>query len=963
MPNLPTLTQLPEALAARVTQRLTEMRERATQELVSSLSLPDIERSLPLVWASSEFVTNHCARNDGFLPSLIHEAQLLQSLDEPTLKRLLEQQLVNAADDTEFQTRIRRFRHLHLVRIAWRDIAGWSPLNETLLDLSSLADVCVQCAYARAYQSLTQLYGTPIGRESGAAQHLMILGMGKLGGRELNYSSDIDLIFLFPEHGDTNGNVAISNEEFFLRLGQRVIQHLANKTADGFVFRVDMRLRPFGDSGPLVMSFDGFEEYLQQHGRDWERYAFVKARPITAIEEYGSLYMHVVRPFVYRRYLDFSVFEALREMKQMIAREVERRDLHDNVKLGHGGIREVEFIVQAFQLLRAGNDRNLQSTQLQLVLPQLVHHKLLTTQAVNELLAAYRFLRLVENRLQQWNDQNTHQLPQEDVARLRLAVSLGYASWTEFLKELDQHRDRVSHWFGSTVFGGDNEASSFDSALTGFLDPSVSNDERLQAVASLGIKNPHHITVQMLQIRESSYYQHLDEVGKRRLHLLVPRVLRLLASVDNQEVTFSRLLRILEKIGRRTTYLAMLFEQSTALQRMVTLCAQSEFLAQQMAAFPLLLDELNDATLLNNLPTRESIAGDLQFKLERSDAQDEEREVELLCEFQRVVMFRIAVADLSGLLPLMKVSDRLTDLAELIVARALKMAWKHVVGQHGLPRCGSSENESHVAGVVVVAYGKFGGIELGYGSDLDLVFLHDSAGTYQQTTGDNSVDNAVFFARLGQRLVHLLTTHTRAGRLYEVDIRLRPSGKGGLLVQGLQRFDEYQRKEAWTWEHQALIRARAVAGDVHVMEAFEQIRTAILREAIKRDTLKDEVRKMRQRMRDELSKAKPGQFDLKQDAGGIADIEFLVQYWMLKWANDYPPIILFTDNIRQLESLASGNIIPQHTVDVLTSIYRKYRERIHHLSLAGGDNVIDEDEFVTERRRVIEIWNEEMKGG
>jgi glutamate-ammonia-ligase adenylyltransferase len=309
----------------------------------------------------------------------------------------------------------------------------------------------------------------------------------------------------------------------------------------------------------------------------------------------------------------------------------------------------------------------------------------------------------------------------------------------------------------------------------------------------------------------------------------------------------------------------------------------------------------------------------------------------------------------------MKVSDRLTDLAELIVARTLKMAWKHVVAQHGLPRCGLSEKESHTAGVVVVAYGKFGGIELGYGSDLDLVFLHDSVGAYQQTTGDNSVENAVFFARLGQRLVHLLTTHTRAGRLYEVDIRLRPSGKGGLLVQGLQRFDEYQRNEAWTWEHQALIRARAVAGDVHVMEAFENIRIAILREAIKRDTLKEEVRKMRQRMRDELSKAKPGQFDLKQDAGGIADIEFLVQYWMLRWANDFPPIILFTDNIRQLESLASGNIVPQTTVDFLTATYRKYRERIHHLSLAGGNNVIGDDEFMKERTKVIEIWNEVME--
>ncbi len=478
---------------------------------------------------------------------------------------------------------------------------------------------------------------------------------------------------------------------------------------------------------------------------------------------------------------------------------------------------------------------------------------------------------------------------------------------------------------------------------------------------NLGIHDPKHITTQMLQVRNSSYYQRLDETGRRRLHLVVPKILQLVAEQQNQDVVFARILRIVEKIGGRTVYLALLYEHPLALQRLITLCAQSEFLSQQIASFPLLLDELIDERLLNEVPTRASMAAELKFKIDHSDANDDERKMELLCEFQRIAMFRIAVADLNGRLPLMKVSDRLTDLAELLVQTTLHMAWTQLLQRHGTPKCGPNANTASSATVIVVAYGKFGGIELGYSSDLDLVFLHNSSGAYQQTDGENALENAVFFARLGQRLVHLLGAHTRAGRLYEVDIRLRPSGKGGLLVQGLQRFDEYQRKEAWTWEHQALIRARGVAGDADVITEFEDIRTNILRQATKRETLREEVRNMRQRMRDELSKAKSGKFDLKQDAGGIADIEFLVQYWMLKWADEYPPIILFTDNIRQLESLASGNIVPQYTVDMLTSIYRKYRERIHHLSLAGGDNIIDADEFLTEREQVIALWKEVME--
>ncbi len=955
-----TVDSLPDALRARVAEQLQLLSTSLDADGARVLQTPRIAISLPQVFASSEFVANACLGDSQLLVRLQNSGRLLDSIDTAWLRQQLDAAVATAGNDTELLTALRRFRRQQMVRIAWRDIAGFAELNETLLDLSNLADVCVQCVYERAYAQLSALYGTPRGRESGEAQPMMILGMGKLGGRELNYSSDIDLIFVYPEAGETDAAEPMANEEFFLRLGQRIIQWLANKTVDGFVFRVDMRLRPFGDSGPLAVNFDSFETYLQQNGRDWERYAFVKARPITAIEHYQYLYNNVVRPFVYRRYLDFSVFEALRDMKNLIAREVERRELHEHVKLGPGGIREVEFITQAFQLLRGGNDKNLQSRELQQVLPRLSGHKLLSAQAVDELLQAYRFLRLVENRLQEWSDENNHYLPDDSIDRLRLAVSLNYADWSSLLAQLNQHRERVKHWFATIVFGSAAETPVADSALSSFLDPSISDTERHRAVQALGITDPAHITTQMLQVRDSGYYQRLDETGKQRLHVLVPRLLHLIAQTEDQAAVFTRVLRIIEMIGGRTVYLALLNEHPPVLGLLVKLCAQSEFLAEQIAAFPLLLDELIDERLMNDLPTRASLATDLQLKLEHADEDDEERQIELLREFQRIAMFRIAVADLTGRMPLMKVSDRLTDLAELIVQQALSMARQQLIKRHGKPMCGESADQLREAGVVIVAYGKFGGIELGYGSDLDLVFLHDSQGVIQQTDGDNAVDNGVFFARLGQRLVHLLSVHTRAGRLYEVDVRLRPSGKGGLLVQSLNGFESYQRNEAWTWEHQALLRARAVAGDAAPSERFEAIRTDVLRKVIKRDTLREEVRKMRQRMRDELSKAGKDQFDLKQDAGGIADIEFLVQYWMLKWADEYPPIILFTDNIRQLESLASGNIIPQSDVDFLTSTYRLYRERMHHLSLAGDEGVIDDGEFVEQRRRVVEMWEKAM---
>ncbi len=945
-------------LTAPAEERLAAAREIDAQTWEELLRDERVLQSLLRVWTCSEYVAGVCTRHPNVLADLVRDGSLFEVADAGWIDRDGAKRL-QARDEQEAMAELRQFRRRHMVRIAWRDIAGWANLDETLQDLSTLADVSIRHAYELAYSACVERYGTPRSAETQEPQPLMILGMGKLGGGELNYSSDVDLILLYPEEGETDGARPIDNAEFFLRVAQRLVQLLTAPTVDGFVYRVDLRLRPFGDSGRVALSFASFEHYLQQHGRDWERYAYIKARPITALDQFDSLYEEVIRPFVYRRYLDFGVFESLRDMKAMIAREVKRRELRDNIKLGPGGIREIEFIVQAFQLIRGGSDKRLQSRSLRDVLPLLIGQRLLGNEAVAELQDAYRLLRLVENRLQEWNDEQTHQLPEDPAARARLAFSLHRRDWEDLEAELTVHRGHVSRHFSQTVFGPVPDGEDSASHVPTF-DLEAPPEERERALEAFGLGGADGIAEQLERLASSAYFRRQDETGRRRLRELFPKMLPLVARTAVPSVTLTRSLKILERIGGRTAYLALLNENAAALRRLVQLCGQSQFLTDQIAAHPLLLDELIDERVIEEEPSREQFATDLAARRTLMQTEEPERQVEILRQFQSAAIFRVAVADLIGGLPLMKVSDRLTDIAELIVQESLSLAWCQMTERFGTPKCVDSAGNVRTPSMIVIAYGKLGGLELGYGSDLDLVFLHDSSGDAQRTDGASPIDNTVFFQRLGQRLVHLLTVHTAQGRLYEVDTRLRPGGNRGILVQSLAGFRDYELQEAWTWEHQSLLRARAIAGDEALRAEFEFARIEVLRKAVKRDGLKEAVRNMRARMRENLSKAKAGQVDLKQDPGGIADIEFLVQFWMLTWADRFPEIVTFSDNIRQLESLASGNLVPQSTVDFLVDTYRKYRHRLHRLSLDGEKNIVGGEEFVAERRGVIELWEREM---
>jgi [glutamine synthetase] adenylyltransferase / [glutamine synthetase]-adenylyl-L-tyrosine phosphorylase len=862
-----------------------------------------------------------------------------------------------ATTAADAQQILRLWRRREMLRIAWRDIVAAASVHETLRDVSLLADGCIRAAVEAARTHLASTFGVPR-TTAGEASELVVLGMGKLGGCELNFSSDVDLVFLFEGAGETDGPRSIDNQDYFTRLGRELIRLLDARTEDGFVFRVDMRLRPFGDSGPLVVSLASLEDYLHQHGRDWERYAWIKARAIVGQRAYEAANREFVRPFVYRRYLDFGVFESLREMKTLIAREVARRDLEEDLKLGMGGIREIEFIVQSMQLVRGGSDHRLQCASLLDVLPMLKGTKSLSAEEVTELTDAYLVLRKAENAVQMIRDEQVHSIPSEPLDRARLCVNLGVPDWPAAIARIAAARRSVTRQFESLLLGGPEAQRKVGEDALGWLESDTVDVAQELTQGGFPTVEIPAVARQLELYRHAAPYRRLDEAGRRRLRVILYRLLNQAASRAAPGTVVERVLRVLDAIGARSSYLALLKEQPPALDRLIDVCAISGFLARQIAEFPLLLDELIDANAFDELPSREGFVRELGARTERLPADDPEREVEALRTFQKVAVFSTALADLTGRLPLMRVSDRLTDIAELIVQCCMDLAWQQMTKIHGVPLCGESREAARTVKVAVAGYGKLGGWELGYGSDLDLVFLHDSAGEFQQTDGARPIDNVVFFLRLGQRIVHLLTMHSAAGRLYEVDMRLRPNGKGGFLMTGIDAFEQYQHYEAWTWEHQALLRARAVGGDSALCRRFEAVRKAVLCTAVRRDSLRKDVLEMRQRMRRELAQTDPGCFDIKQDPGGIADIEFLVQYWVLGAAAEHPELITHSDNIRQLEGLARAGIIDSETARWLEEAYINYRTILHHLSLEGGQRVVEAGPYAGTRAKVRDIWRE-----
>ncbi len=952
----PHLAALPESLQADVRRHwegLLEALGVAAEDWQADATLLD---ELCRVWAGSEFVARQCQQHPVLLLDLLESGDLHQAYAADTAAARVQAAVDQASDAEALGRALRRLRRREMVRIAWRDIAGLADLEQTMGDLSALAEACIRGALDRLHVWAQADWGTPMGAESGAAQHLVVLGMGKLGARELNFSSDIDLIFAYPEAGHTEGGRRrLSNEEYFTRLGRSLIQALDDNTADGFVFRVDMRLRPFGDSGALALSFAAMENYYQVHGRDWERYALIKARPVAGRLDDGERLMGLLQPFVYRRYLDYGTFAALREMKAMVAAEVRRKGLADNIKLGAGGIREIEFIGQAFQLIRGGREPALRMREIQRVLRWLGEHDHLPRYVVEQLLDAYTFLRNTEHRLQEFRDQQTHALPQDDTGRLRLAFAMGYDGWASFADVLETHRARVQSHFEQVFEAPQTDGG--DVRLEALWQGRLDTEEALATLRQIGFAQADAALARLEALRESRRYQALPAEGRERLDQLMPLLLAAIGGSDEADTALPRLLTLLEAVARRSAYLALLVENPLALSQLVRLCAASPWIADQLVRHPLLLDELLDPRSLYTPAPREALADELHQRLAAVAADDLEQLMDALRHFKQAAVLRVAAADVMQAVPLMEVSDHLCDIAEVILDAVLEIAWRDLSRRHGRPASAPAGEK----GFALVAYGKLGGRELGYGSDLDLVFLHADCAVNAATHGPKVVADTVFYARLGQRIIHLLTALTPAGQLYEVDLRLRPSGASGLLVVGLSAFTAYQREQAWTWEHQALVRARPVAGDPRLAEGFAAARRAVLCRRRDPRQLQREVREMRERMRSELVQAGEDEFDLKQDRGGIADIEFMVQFWVLRWAHEAADLIRFTDNIRLLAGLAEHGFVPAEVAETLAEAYRSYRAEVHRLALQDRPARVTAQRFAEARAAVSRLWHQYLE--
>ncbi len=944
---------LPGPLRSVTTRWFERLQERYPDSKLPAGSVSPLARAV----AASEFAGNVLLREwDWFVASY---AKLEAPPDDSELAAFVERIGEPGEDVNSVKRRIRQYRHRRMLHVLWRELAGIASLDETLWALSDLADRLLDAAARCAQHQLSERYGY-VRNESGGIVPIVILGMGKLGGRELNFSSDIDLIFLYPEGEDSDGRKSVSPQEYFTRLSRQIIALIDEATTDGFAFRIDTRLRPFGESGPPVVSFTALESYLLQHGRGWERYAYVKARivgpqPAEAIAE--ELYRNLIEPFVYRRYIDYGVFESLREMHALISAEVRRRDLADNVKLGPGGIREIEFIVQSLQLVRGGADPELRARELQPTLVTLAKRRCLSRESAIELLKAYEFLRRLENFIQAIRDQQTHEVPADPVDRARLCVAMNSWDWDALVAELEEQRGNVSRQFDEIAIRG-QEDDRTDSPATLFAELWDGNADTAAWQALFendGLDNAAELGVRLARFASLRAARQLDKMARRRLLRFLPRMIQQLSRTEYPLVALDRTLSVIESILRRSAYLSLLNENQAALARLVDLCSKSAYLADRMTRYPVLLDELLDTREHSGEVTKAYLKASLDNRLAREEESDVEERIATLARFQRVAMFNIAVADFDGALPIMKVSDGLTWLAETILDEALAIVWADMTMKHGKP-CFEVDGQRFEAGFGIVGYGKLGGLELSYGSDLDLVFLHDSRGTRQVTDGDKQLDNPVFFGRFVRRLVLLLTTQTGSGELYEIDTRLRPDGRSGVLVTSVEAFERYQEENAWTWEHQALLRARAVAGDVGVGKQFERVRQDTLMHRVRREALRDDVVSMRARMRKELDRSNDAQFDLKHGIGGIGDIEFLVQYLVLNNAARSPSVIEYSDNIRQLDALAATACLDAEAVLALQDAYRAYRLAVHRLVLDEQPPIVAVDAFADERAFVSSIW-------
>ncbi len=875
----------------------------------------------------SQYLNRHIG--NGQLDQAQLLAWLAAPLDLSRLNGFADWAAIQAAqDEAELARQLRHLRRYVMATIIVRDTARLADLAEVTASITLLADFAIVQALAFAHRYYADLYGEPIGAYSGQPQQMTVVAMGKMGGYELNVSSDIDLIFVYPEAGDTDGARSKSNQEFFTKVGQKLIALLNDSTADGQVFRVDMRLRPNGDSGALVLSETALEQYLITQGREWERYAWIKGRVVSAgANDIDNL----VRPFVYRKYLDFNAYEAMRDLHRQIRQEVTKKGMADNVKLGAGGIREVEFIAQIFQLIRGGQVRQLQRKDTQGTLQLLAQLQMLEPATVQMLLAAYRFLRDTEHRLQYWDDQQTQMLPTQPEQQQMLAESMGFADYAAFSGSLNQHRQAVNAVFNQ-ILAQPKHSDQADAAhpLAALWQDSVDEEVKAQQLGTLGFV-PEAILQRLRDLKQGSRYRQLSNQAQVRLDALMPQIIQAAATTEHPNQTLNRLLDFIDTVSRRSSYLALLHEHPDALNTLAEVMGSSSWMAEYLTRHPILLDELLSAQLMDTSHDWPLLRQNLQQSL-AACGRDVEAQMDSLRHFQHAQVFRLAVQDLGGLWTVEALSDELSALADCVVAVAMQQLWASLPKTH-----------TDVPKLAVIGYGKLGGKELGYASDLDLVFVYD----------DSHPDAADQYTRFVRRLTTWLSATTPAGGLYPVDLRLRPDGDAGFAVSTVAAFGRYQAEKAWTWEHQALTRARFVCGDAAIGAAFEAIRHDILTRPRDLTELRRDIIDMREKM---FATHPPHEDDVKYARGGVVDVEFIVQYLILAHSGQHPQLMHNYGNIALLNMAAEAGLIPTEMAEPVRQAYRYFRAVQHQTKLKDAPRAQVDEVLLGHYQAVKPLW-------
>ena len=952
-------------------QSLMDFRQRSAGDIeqllvriaVDPSQAPLLRDELTALWLASDHARELCLAQTDLLRDLVETGDLLRDCGDfgaalPSFLARCEPALaaaVHAGELGALQRLLRRFREREWLRLVWREVSGRTDVMQTCREHSLLADACLQFVLPRLQRVLVAQLGAPLGSD-GQEQQLIVLALGKYGAFELNLSSDIDLILAFPEDGETAapaaGQDAHTIQHFFTRLGQSLLAVLDSKTPDGFVFRVDLRLRPYGSAGALALSVAAMEEYYHSQGRDWERFAMIKARAVTGDPAVVQQLETVLRAFTFRRYLDFATVASLRDLKRQIEQQVRRKGLDANIKLGRGGIREIEFVAQVLQLIHGGRQPALQQRSLLAALDTLASLQLLPAADVATLRRHYLFLRRLENAVQALRDQQTHDYPAEPLAEARIAAVLGHGEIATLRAALDNVQSEVAAIFAEVIKpSGEAEQQTDDTRWQqlwlGTLEP-----EAAHALLTTHGFGAGDLLQRLEQFRSSRQLLALDRWSRERVDQFMPRLLATAARQPAPDLAFARTFLFVQAVLRRTVYLVLLLENPLALRQLLLLCAASPWVVELLSRYPALLDEL--LRPLQQPPPLQDLQQRLRQQLLRSPVSDLEEQLRVIQTFKQEQLLNVAAAELSGGMSLMKVSDYLTWLAETVVNEVLGLAWQQLTARHGQPV--NAAGKAGDCDFIIIAYGKLGGLELNYASDLDLVFLHDGSAELDTVGSAAALNSSAFYVQLGQKILALLGTQTLMGRLYDIDLRLRPSGASGALVTTLAGFERYQQQEAWTWEHQALVRSRVVAGSPVLAARFLDVRNRVLGQPRDKAKLRHDILAMRERMLKQHGSRDPAVFDVKQDAGGLIDIEFLVQYGVLAHAAAHPELLRWSDNMRLLDTLAATGAMPLAMAQRLQTLYLRYRAELHRHALNLQDSKVPAERFHAERAEVRTLW-------